>query len=174
MKYKSKQIFEGKNERIDKYLSEEIFEELSRSKIQNFLKNGSILVNGEIVKNNYSLNNQDEIAWDFETQEQIVIEPVDLGIECIYEDDYIYVINKPRGVVVHPAESVKDPTAVSHLMFKKVPLAPVSAERPGVVHRIDRFTSGIVIFVKSMEAYDRFVSMFKEKKTDKKICGFML
>ncbi|MCK9223464.1 MAG: RluA family pseudouridine synthase [Candidatus Muirbacterium halophilum] len=171
MKYESKEVYSGKGDRVDKYLSEEIFEDISRSKIQNLLKKGLILVNGEIVKKNQNINSGDKLTWNFETDEEINILPVDLGIECIYEDDYIYIINKPRGIVVHPAESVKDPTVISDLIFRNVPLAPVSSQRPGVVHRIDRYTSGIVIFVKTIDAYERFVDMFKEKKLVKKYCA---
>lgn len=168
MRYSGNIVFEDKNERIDKFLNEEVFEDISRSKIQAFIKNGDILVNSAVVKNNHTLNHGDMITYDFETQEKVDIEPADLKIDCIYQDEYIYVVNKPRGIVVHPAESVKDHTVISDLLFRNVPLAQVSAERPGVVHRIDRYTSGIVLFVKNMEAYEKFVNMFREKKLIKK------
>jgi len=155
--------------RLDLYVAENLIHDLSRSKIQRLIKDGTIKVNDQKVKPNQRLLEGDIIEYDFDYKEPDRLIPTEVkGIEILYEDEYIIVVNKPRGVVVHPAESVKEPTVVNHLIFMGVPLAPVSYERPGVVHRIDRFTSGIVVFVKDMLTYEGMVELFKYKKIQKK------
>ncbi|PLX15307.1 MAG: RNA pseudouridine synthase [Candidatus Muiribacterium halophilum] len=167
--YKALHEIEHDFQRLDLYVAENLIHDLSRSKLQRLIKDGTIRVNGNKVKPNQKLIQGDIIEYDFEYKEPDKLNPAEVkGIEILYEDENIIVVNKPRGVVVHPAESVKDPTVVNHLIFLGVPLAPVSYERPGVVHRIDRFTSGIVVFVKDMKTYDGMVELFKLKKIQKK------
>ncbi|MFA7576893.1 MAG: RluA family pseudouridine synthase [Candidatus Muiribacteriota bacterium] len=162
------EIYQGDNIRIDLFLKKNLLSLLSRAKIQEIIREEKIKVNGKSIKTNYVMKSGDKYSCDYihKNPDELVPEKVDF--EIVYEDEWIIIVNKPRGLVVHPASSVKDPTLVHGLLFKKIPLAPVSKNRPGIVHRIDRYTSGIVIIVKTVEAYDKFTLMFKNKKILKK------
>ncbi|MGM0608230.1 MAG: RluA family pseudouridine synthase [Candidatus Muiribacteriota bacterium] len=151
-------------ERIDIYLKKELLTQISRSKIQKFIKEGKVIVSGKKVKSNYILREYDVIEYSFEYNKKNTITGVNLNIPLIYEDEFFVVLNKPRGIVVHPAESVKEPTVLHHLVYKNISLAPVSLDRPGVVHRIDRYTSGLLIVAKTVEAYEKITELFKYKK----------
>lgn len=144
--------------RIDAYISETI-EEISRSYAQKLITENKVLVNGCIVKSKYKVCEQDVI--EVEIPEALVYEaiPQDIPVEILFEDDHIVVVNKPRGMVVHPAPGNHDGTLVNALMHHcKGRLSSINGiERPGIVHRIDKDTSGILVVAKTDSAH-RFLS----------------
>ncbi len=154
-------------QRIDLFLSER-FSDVSRSRIKKAILSGEVLLNGQKVRVNQKLTEGDSIRGYVPEVTPIDLSPCNLGIPIVYEDEHIVIINKPRGIVVHPADSVKDPTVINDLLFKGIGLAPVSEIRPGVVHRIDRYTSGLVIFSRTIGSHEKMSALFREKKILKK------
>ncbi|MBQ3475220.1 MAG: RluA family pseudouridine synthase [Bacilli bacterium] len=143
---------ENVNERLDAFLSgvEEL--DLTRSKIQNLIKTGNIKVNGKETKNSYKLEENDEIEINV-VRENLDILPEDIPLDIVYEDDDVLVINKKSGMVVHPAPGNSSGTLVNALMnYSK--LSSGSEEfRPGIVHRIDKDTSGLLLVAKNDKAH---------------------
>jgi len=148
--------------RIDKYLMEKL--EYSRSKVQKMIENGNILVNGNIVKNNYLVKIGDEILIE-EFIEDIDIEPEDIPLDIYYEDDDLIVINKPSGMVVHPAPGHYHGTLVNALMFHCNTLSDINGViRPGIVHRIDADTSGLLLVAKNNETHIALAQAIEKKE----------
>ena len=140
------------DERIDTYLSSNEEVDLTRAKIQNLIKNGSILVNGKTVKNSYKLQNNDEIEINY-VQDKLDIMPEKIDLNIVYEDEDVLVINKESGMVVHPAIGNTSGTLVNALMGYSE-LSKVNGEfRPGIVHRIDKDTSGLLVVAKNDKAH---------------------
>lgn len=146
--------------RIDKYLSEKM--EYSRSIIGRMLKEGSILVNGSCVKPSFLVSVGDiiEIVKEYESVSSVVPNQMDLDI--VYEDEDIMVINKPTGVVVHPGSGNKENTLANGLMYYTKNLSDLNGEaRPGIVHRLDKDTSGLMLVAKSNKAHEILADNFK-------------
>ncbi len=139
------------NRRIDLYLSEIV--DLSRSTIQKKIKEGNVLVNSKRVKKNFLLNKGDIISYDL-TLEEKVLEPSCYNLPILYEDEHLLVINKPRGLVVYPGNANEKESVVSALLYEGKELYPDDNIRPGIVHRIDKDTTGLMIVTKSKKAYD--------------------
>ncbi len=142
------------NERVDIYLSEKI-EQLSRGNIQKLAKNNLILVNGKAIKSNYKLKLNDLIEVSFEAPKEVDILAENIPLNIVYEDEQLLVINKPENMVVHPAPGNYTGTLVNALMHHcKNNLSGINGElRPGIVHRIDKETSGILVVAKTNEAH---------------------
>ena len=154
------EVKENENLRIDKYLSLET--DISRSKIQKLIKDGKILVNGEIITNNYKVNLEDKIEiLNLEQEFNIDIKPSDIPLDIVYEDDDLLFINKQSGMVVHPAPGNYEDTLVNALMGK----FQLSHDeiRPGIVHRLDKDTSGLMLVAKNDFTHDKLSSMIQEK-----------
>ena len=149
--------------RIDAYLSEAM-EDVSRSYLQKLISTGDVLVNGEKVKAGYKLREGDEISVDIPEPEITDAVPEDIPVEIIYEDDHLIVVNKPRGMVVHPAPGNYTGTLVNALLFHcRGRLSSINGvERPGIVHRIDKDTSGILVVAKSDQAHRTHTDMFSK------------
>ncbi len=145
-------ISDKENIRIDKYLSELDSIDLTRAKIQKLIKTGNITVNGKEVKESYKINLDDNIEINV-VKEETKLEGEDIKLDVVYEDDDILVINKPSGMVVHPAPGNKEHTLVNALInYSK--LSKRNGEfRPGIVHRIDKDTSGLLIIAKNDKAH---------------------
>ena len=155
--------------RVDKYLID--MTEYSRSKIQKMIENGNILVNNKPVKTSYSVRDGDIITveeMDFET----TIVPENIPLDIVYEDDYLMVINKPSGMVVHPANGNYEHTLVNALMYHSNKLSSVNGEfRPGIVHRIDADTSGLLLVAKTDNVHNDLAKQISEKSVTRKyIC----
>ena len=134
--------------RIDKYLIDKT--EYSRSRIQKMIRDGFIKVNGGLVKNSYVLNQDDVISIEEDYDEDIEIVPQDIDLDIYYEDDYLLVVNKPSGMVVHPGNGNYSDTLVNALMYHCNHLSGVNGSiRPGIVHRIDKDTSGLLLIAKT-------------------------
>lgn len=153
--------------RIDKYLMNFI-ENATRNKIQAAAKDGSIFVNGEIVKSNYKVKPFDEIKVLFaHPPHEFLLAPEDIPIDVVYEDDDLLVVNKPAGMVVHPGHGNYSGTLINALTFHIENLPNNSSERPGLVHRIDKDTSGLLVVAKTEEAMAHLSNQFA-KKTSKR------
>ena len=135
--------------RIDRYLSEKN-EELSRSYIQKLLKEQKIMVNGSPVKANYKVQNQDDISVEVPDMEEPDILPEDIPLDILYEDDYLMVVNKPKGMVVHPSAGHMEGTLVNAVLAHcQGNLSGINGVlRPGIVHRIDKDTTGALLICK--------------------------
>lgn len=161
------EIVVEKNEglRIDKYLSFEI-EELSRNKIQKLLENGHILVNQKSVNNNYKVSLGDKIEiLDTKSVEIPDLLPSDIPVDIVYEDDDLLVINKKSGMVTHPAPGNYENTLVNALLYK-YNLSNDSI-RPGIVHRLDKDTSGLMLVAKNDYTHDKLSKMIQDKVVER-------
>ncbi|HPF50451.1 MAG TPA: RluA family pseudouridine synthase [Draconibacterium sp.] len=156
--------------RIDKYLSNRI-ENASRSRIQAAADAGSILVNGTAVKSNYKIKPNDDIqiVMDYPRHELKII-PEDIPLDIVYEDEHLVVINKPPGLVVHPGHGNYSGTLVNALAyyFKDLPLFNSEDPRPGLVHRIDKDTSGLLVVAKTELAKNKLALQFFEKTSERR------
>ena len=159
---------EDVNKRIDSYLSS-INEELSRVAIQRLIDKGKILVNGKKIKHSYKVQENDKIILEEEIPQEIELKAQDIPIEIIYEDNDIIVVNKPKGLVVHPANGNPDGTLVNAIMaICKDSLSGIGGEiRPGIVHRLDKDTSGILIIAKNDKAHINLSEQIKNHKVKK-------
>ena len=151
--------------RIDKYLMNFV-ENATRTKIQAAAKNGSIKVNGIVVKSNYKVKPLDEIKvlFEFPPHENLLIAE-DINLDIIYEDDDLVVINKPAGMVVHPGHGNYSGTLINALIYHFENLPTNSSNRPGLVHRLDKDTSGLLVVAKNDEAMVHLSNQFAEKSS---------
>lgn len=153
---------EGAGIRIDRYLSERC-EELSRSYLQKILKDGGVFVNGKTVKSNYKVMVGDRIELDVPDAVELEIEAEPMDLDILYEDSDIILINKPKGMVVHPAAGHYSGTLVNGLMHHcKEELSGINGVmRPGIVHRIDMDTTGVLIVCKNDKAHNGIAEQLK-------------
>lgn len=153
--------------RIDQYLTSKL--NITRSKIEKMIKEGNIKVNGNIIKKSYILNLNDEILIEEYTEKEMSSEPINMNLEIIYEDDDVIVVNKPNGLVVHPAPGNYSNTLVNGLMYHSKKLSSINGEfRPGIVHRIDAYTTGLLMVAKNDKAHLSLAKQLEEKTTTRK------
>ena len=163
MKYK---VTEN-NIRIDNYLINIL--DKSRSKIQKLIENGNIKVNGNTIKSSYIVKENDEIIVEEIEEEVLTSEPENIPLDIVYEDDDIIVVNKQNGMVVHPAVGNKKGTLVNALMYHSNSLSKINGEfRPGIVHRIDAFTTGLLVVAKNDYSHEFLAKQLEEKTTHRK------
>jgi 23S rRNA pseudouridine1911/1915/1917 synthase len=160
-----KEIEEGK--RIDIYIAENT--DISRTSVQRLIENQQILVNGKKVKVSYKIQNNDEISIQEEEAKEISLEAQEIPIDVLYEDNDIIVVNKPKGMVVHPANGNPDGTLVNAVMaICKDSLSGIGGEiRPGIVHRLDKDTSGVIVIAKNDKAHIRLSEQIKNHEVEK-------
>ena len=140
--------------RIDKYLSE-LFKDKSRSYLQGLIEKGNIKVNNKDIKSNYKLKELDDISVILPEPILLEVEPEDIPLNIVYEDSDVIVINKPKGMVVHPAPGNYNGTLVNALLYHCKDLSSINGVvRPGIVHRIDKDTTGILVVAKNDEAHN--------------------
>ena len=153
--------------RIDKYLMNFI-ENATRSKIQTAAKNGGILVNNIAVKSNYKVRPNDHIRVLFHhpTYEQL-LQPENIPLNIVYEDDSVIVVNKPAGMVVHPGHGNYSGTLINALIYHFEHLPKNSNDRPGLVHRIDKDTSGLLVVAKTEHAMNNLAKQFFDKSSER-------
>jgi 23S rRNA pseudouridine1911/1915/1917 synthase len=149
--------------RVDKFLSEQ-FPDLSRSYIQKLIKDGHVTANGKIVKANYKLNALDTLALDKPELQEPDIVPENIPIDILYEDEDILIVNKPKGMVVHPSAGHYSGTLVNALMYHcKDQLSGINGiMRPGIVHRIDMDTTGSLLVCKNDFVHQDLAEQLKE------------
>ena len=153
--------------RIDAYLSEK--EEYSRMAIQRLINDGKIIVNGKKIKASYKVQNGDKIKIEEEKPKEIELKAQNIPLEVLYEDNDIIVVNKPKGMVVHPANGNPDGTLVNAIMaICKDSLSGIGGEiRPGIVHRLDKNTSGAIIIAKNDKAHIALSNQLKNHEIKK-------
>jgi 23S rRNA pseudouridine1911/1915/1917 synthase len=153
--------------RVDKYLMNKV-ENATRNRIQKSAKDGNIFVNDIIVKSNYKVKANDVITVRFEHPPyEMLLTPEDLPIDIVYEDDALLVVNKAAGMVVHPGHGNYSGTLINALAFHFDNLPNNSSDRPGLVHRIDKDTSGLLVVAKTEEAMAHLSKQFFNKTTER-------
>lgn len=168
------EVLEGQsNIRIDKYIADHT--DLTRSRIQSMIKEGLVVVNGSSVKSNYKVNNQDRISIEEIAPEEVDIVPEDIPIEILYEDEDVLVVNKPKDMVVHPAPGHYSGTLVNAIMYHcKDNLSGINGQiRPGIVHRIDKDTTGSLIVCKNDIAHNHIAAQIKDHSLKRKYVGIV-
>ena len=163
----------GINMRLDKYLSEQLVD-YSRSQIQAMIQDGKVMIDGRKEKSSYRLQGSEAIVVDpIQSQpDPVIIEPQDIPLSIVYEDDAIIVIDKQSGLVVHPGTGQKDNTLVNGLMFYTSALSDIyGLTRPGIVHRLDRDTSGVMVIAKTNLAHRKIAKQFENKQVKKTYIG---
>ena len=162
-----------REERIDKYLAEELG--ISRSTVKKMIDEGFVLVNGKEVKASLILSVADELFVKDGFIKEASFEAEDIPINIVYEDDDLLVINKKSGMVVHPGNGNTSGTLVNALMHYTKNLSNKEAFRPGIVHRIDKDTSGLMLVAKNDKAHDILAEGFKNKTIKREyialVCG---
>lgn len=155
---------QGSGERLDKFISDSSNGEITRSGAVKLIENGSCLVNGKAEGKNYKLKVGDEVTVIIPEPEEIDILPEDIPLDIVYEDEHLLVVNKPKGMVVHPAPGHYSGTLVNALMYHcRDSLSGINGEiRPGIVHRIDKDTSGLLIVAKNDTAHNGLAAQIKE------------
>ncbi len=154
-------VAEASGARADAYLAS--ISDYTRSQIQKWIKNGALLVNGIAVKPNAIIKKDDLIKLTVPETEQLEVVPQDIPIDIVYEDEALCVINKPKGLVVHPAAGNPDGTLVNALLYHFSSLSTIGgAIRPGVVHRIDKDTSGLLVVAKNDFAHEKLAKQFAD------------
>lgn len=151
--------------RVDSYLAEKL--ELSRSKIQKLIKEGKIFVNDKVVHASYPVQLNDSIVVDDELDFEIHVEAEDLPLNIVYEDDDLLVINKESGMVVHPAPGHYTGTLVNALLYR-FHLTSGESHRPGIVHRLDKDTSGLMLVAKNEWTHEKLSEMISTKSVERK------
>ena len=153
--------------RLDKALAD--LTELSRSQANEAIKNGNILVNGKAVKAKYSVKEGDLVTYDLPEPEVLEYEAEDIPLDIVYEDDDVAVVNKPQGMVVHPSVGHTSGTLVNALMYHIHDLSSINGVvRPGIVHRIDKDTSGLLMIAKNDRTHQALAEELKDKKSLRK------
>ena len=153
--------------RIDSYLANLL--EYSRSKVVKMIKDELILVNGESIKSSYQLKPGDKVSVGEYVEEEMSAEPEEMDLDIVYEDDDVIVVNKANGVVVHPAVGNNHGTLVNGLLYHSKQLSDVNGEfRPGIVHRIDAYTTGLLMIAKNNEAHNVLADELSRKETTRK------
>ena len=155
------------NKRIDNYLSETL--DISRSQIQKYIKENYITVNNQEVKSSYVIKETDEIEVNIKEEEKIIsATPEKMDLNIVYEDDDVIVINKPNGMVVHPGNGNYSHTLANGLMYHSK-LSDINGSfRPGIVHRIDAYTTGLLMVAKNNFAHASLAKQLEEKTVTRK------
>lgn len=157
------------NKRLDSYLAE-ITPDLSRSKIQSFIKSGNVRINDTVKKPSYILKENDKIEFNLPEKEDLKILPQDIHIDIVYEDKNMLVVNKPSGMLTHPTSIERENTLVNALLYKfGENLSDINGEfRRGILHRLDRNTSGLLMIAKNNEAHEFLANQIKNHTLTKK------
>ena len=157
---------EQEKDRLDVYLSKKL--EFSRSKVQKLIKDEKVFVNKKLVSSNYQIKENDIIEIEEIEEEIIDIEKEKMDLDIVYEDEYLAVINKKSGMVVHPAVGNHSHTLVNGLMYHFNKLSNEDSIRPGIVHRLDKDTSGLMIVAKNDEMHEILSKMIQKKEVERK------
>lgn len=159
--------FEG--QRVDKYVNESVDSVVSRTQVQDWIKIGCVKVNGKETKPNYRVNLGDRIEIHIPEPEEAKLEPEPIPLDIVYEDADVIVVNKPRGMVVHPAAGHYTGTMVNALLYHCKDLSGINGKlRPGIVHRIDKDTSGLLMAAKNDAAHQSLAAQLKEHSVTRK------
>lgn len=155
--------------RLDNYLKE-LFSDFSRAKLQKSIENGEVKVNGEVKKSSYKLRADDKIEVDLKQEEAICILPQPIDLDIVYEDENMLVVNKPSGMLTHPTTLERENTLVNALLYKYGEnLSDINGEfRRGILHRLDRNTSGLLMVAKNNQAHEFLSNQIRAKTAVRK------
>lgn len=154
--------------RIDKYINKQV-DDLSRSRIQTLIEEGHVFVNGKVTKNNYKVKENDVIVMEEVADEEMEAKPEKMDLAIVYEDEDVIVINKSKGIVVHPAPGALQHTLVNGLLYHCRDLSGINGVlRPGIVHRIDKDTTGLLIVAKNDTAHLSLSEQLQSKSVARK------
>lgn len=161
---------EHEGERLDKFVTMQLASyDLSRSLVQQWIRDGNITVNGRSVKANYKLKADDRVHGILVAAKDIQVEPEPIPLDIVYEDQDVIVVNKPRGMVVHPAPGHTGGTLVNALLYHCDDLSGINGElRPGIVHRLDKDTSGLIVAAKNDKAHRHLSAQLKERSVERR------
>lgn len=158
---------EEKDTRLDTFLAQKL--DLSRSKVQTLIAQNKVLVNAKPTKSSYILKENDVIESETYQEEPMDVKPEKMDLDIVYEDDDLLVVNKANGVVVHPAVGNPNGTLVNGLLYHSKNLSSVNGEfRPGIVHRIDADTTGLLVVAKNNKTHEALAKQLEEKTTHRK------
>lgn len=158
---------ENSGKRLDVFLMEQT--EYSRSKVQKLVEDNKVLVNNTETKSSYKLKENDVINYEEYVEEDMNVEPENIPLDIVYEDEDVLVINKENGMVVHPAPGNYHGTLVNALLYHSKSLSDINGEfRPGIVHRIDAYTTGLLVVAKNNKAHEILAKQLEEKTTHRK------
>lgn len=164
---------ENKGQRLDLFLLS-CFSDLSRAYIKTLIENGDILVNGKIVKAGLPLKNNMKITYKIQESQPLDTKAEDVDFEIVFENGNLLVINKPQGLVVHPCSSTKNNTLVNGLLAKVKDLSGINGVlRPGIVHRLDKNTSGLMLVAKNDKAHVSLAKQIQEKTCKRKYLALL-
>ena len=150
--------------RLDKYLADELSDYASRSEIRKLIDAGKVVINDALMKPRYILKGGEEVYVSLEEKESKILLPEDIELDIIYQDDYLVVLNKPAGLTVHPPSAGIQHTLVNALLFNFDMLSDIAGSlKPGIVHRLDRDTSGLLVIAKDNETHEKLALQFKER-----------
>lgn len=156
-------------QRIDKYVGESMDSVVSRTQIQGWIKDGHVEANGQAVKPNYKVSENDRITVRVPKPVETEIAPEPMDLEIVYEDSDVIVVNKPRGLVVHPSAGHYTGTLVNGLLHHCKDLSGINGKlRPGIVHRIDKDTSGLIMAAKNDNAHQSLAKQLKDHSVTRK------
>lgn len=157
------------NTRLDSFLAS-LTEGLSRTKLQNLIKSGNVTVNGISKKPSYLINENDKIEFNIPEYQTVKIEPENISLDIVYEDDNMLVVNKPSGMLTHPTANEKNGTLVNALLFKYGEnLSDINGElRRGIVHRLDKNTSGLLMVAKNNKTHEYLAGLIRNHQITKK------
>ena len=167
-------VTEDVGDRLDSYLTER-FETLSRSKIQKLIKSHDVLVNGKPQKPSYAVNFMDSIVINLKTDEPIKLNPQNIPLDIVYEDENMLVVNKPSDMLTHPTAQETENTLVNALLYKYGDnLSDLNGDmRRGIIHRLDRNTSGLLMVAKNNDAHAYLAEQIKNRSIVKKYLGIV-
>lgn len=158
---------DNEGERLDAFLASHI-EGWSRARLQRLIEEADVLVNGRAVKSSYKLRLSDEIEVELTPPPSTSFAPEDIPLDVVYEDDELIVVNKPAGIVVHPAAGVTSGTLANALAFHFQQLSTSAGmARPGIVHRLDKGTSGLMVVAKTESAHEDLADQFRDREVFK-------
>jgi 23S rRNA pseudouridine1911/1915/1917 synthase len=158
---------EAAGERLDAFLASQI-EGWSRARLQRLIDEADVVVNGNVVKPSYKVRANDEIEVELTPRPSESFSPEDIPIDVIYEDDALIVVNKPAGMVVHPAAGISGGTLANALAFHFQQLSTAAGKaRPGIVHRLDKGTSGLLVVAKTESAHEHLANQFRAREVFK-------
>ena len=156
-----------KGVRVDKYVSEHC-SDLSRTRAQKLINDGYVRVNGDVARAGFKLDIGDTITVEIPPAEPVLLQPEEIPLTIIYEDDELLVIDKPAGLTVHPAPGHSSHTLVNALLSHLSELPDSGEDRPGIVHRLDKDTSGVMVVAKNVTAQENLMDQFKARTVIKR------
>lgn len=153
--------------RLD-HIMHAFFGNFTKSYVQKLIQEGQVLVNLQCVKNGYIIKKEDAITYDIQAPVKLEVPSADIPLDIVYEDNELAIINKQKGLIVHPASSTKEMTLVSALMYHLTSLSSINGTiRPGIVHRIDKDTTGLLIIAKTNQAHLILSEMLKKHEVSR-------